>query len=139
MGEIAHRIIGQFVKLRRRNGEGRVVAEDQRGPVGRLVGDKIRGHRAARTGAVVDHGLLAIDAVEILREQTGDQIARPARGEGDDDAHRLVGPLAWFGVSRRDHQDSRGGKGEEMFHDLGPCCWFLVEVEKGYDCAACAF
>ena len=59
--------------------------------VGRALRHRLRREVAARAGAVLDHHLLRPALGELLPEGARQDVARPAGGEADDEAHRLVG------------------------------------------------
>ena len=129
--EVGHRIVGEAVELRRRDGEGGVVAEDQGRAVRVLVGHVIGGDGAAGAGPVVHHGLLSVLAVQILGEDARDQIAGAAGREGDDDAHGFVGPGAGLGVEGRGEDECGGAEGDEAFHGRGDPLLVFEEGQEG--------
>src|SRR5204862_8081389 len=72
--------------------ENAVVAEQPGVAVRCAPGHELRGDIAARARPVLDHDLLAPGFGELLAEGAREDIARPARGEADDEAHGFSRP-----------------------------------------------
>ena len=79
------------LRLHRRDHRHRAgVADHQRVAVGLRRRDFARGERAARSGAILDHGRLA-ELRQNLRGEPRHRVVRPARRRRHDDADRLRG------------------------------------------------
>jgi hypothetical protein len=101
VGEVGDRVVGLLLEHERADRDRRRVREHQGVAVGRRLHDVEPADAAAGAGLVVDDDRLAELLGELLADDAGDDVARPARGEGDDDADRLLGVRGERGPGER--------------------------------------
>lgn len=130
-GDQVFRRIIRGRRHQRRDGDEVARGDEDRVAVGRRLHDRIDAERAARAGAVLDHGGLAEHVSELLGDETCCDVGHAARGEWDDDLDGARGPgLSGGGCGEERGEEEEAGEegGGEPHGDGFP--WWLTGRER---------